>query len=247
MSPPGSTGRITDRWTEPTLIGVKPVSSSSATNRGGAAAKPAGTAGMVGRRALPGLANPAATTAGGDKDAKPVSKDRERRAVSPSPTRHTRIPSTGNRALVMDVAQALNEAAQQQDKDKGEKEKEVATVSGVAPALTSVRQVPSTDATGETRKPSYERYSTIAMPPLTEERTPAASPVNTMARSVGQNVVLGGKVVGESPWSSLRVDSVGVAERPPSARTPSPSTKVHIGKDQVLMDSVLMWSALTWT
>lgn len=223
-SPPGSTGRITDRWTEPTLIGVKATSSSA--NKPGACAKPAGTAGMVGRRALPGLVNPAVIV-----DEKPVSKDKERVGVPPSPTRHARIPSTGNRALVMEVAQALSDAAQQQEKEKEEKEKENTSVSAPAPAPTFMpaRQAPSTGLGGpatEKRKSSYERYSAIAMPPLVEERTPAATPAHTLSRNAGQNVVLGGQVVGESPLGSIRTESA-----PPP---PSESSKVHIGEGLAL-------------
>lgn len=212
------------------MIGVKPTSSSSAANRPAQGAKLAGTAGMVGRRALPGLANSAAVAVV-DKDEKPALKDKEERTVvPPSPTRHTRIPSTGNRALVMEVAQAMSEAAQQQGKEK-EKGGEMTTVSAPAAAPILARQVPSTGLGGpaaEKRKSSYERYSAIAMPPLAEERTPAATPANTMSRSAGQNVVSGGKVVGDSPLSSLRVESAGAAVQSP----PSPSSKVHIGEDQ---------------
>lgn len=230
-SSPSSTGRITDRWAEPTLIGVKRTSSSS-SNRSGPVAKPAGTAGMVGRRALPGLANPVAIAVGEkEREEKPVAKDRDKEGQVP--TRHTRIPSTGNRALVMDVAQALSEAAQQQGREREDKDKEATVVSGPTVASMPARQVPSTGLggpAGEKRKSSYERYSAIAMPPLAEERTPAATPANTLSRCVGQNAVLGGKVVGESPLGSLRVGSAGAAEQPllPS----SSSSKVHIGEDR---------------
>ncbi|KAG8213638.1 hypothetical protein J3R82DRAFT_10327 [Butyriboletus roseoflavus] len=216
--------KITERWTEPMLIGVKSTLSSSATDRT-TGAKPAGTAGMVGRRALSGLANSASVTAA-EKVEKSVlvSMDKEERtAVPPSPTRHTRIPSTGNRALVMEVAQALNEAAQQQNK-----EKEITAVPASASVL--ARQIPSTSLCGpatEKRKSSFERYSAIAMPPLAEERTPAASPANTTSRSGGKNL-LDGKVVNVSPLSSLRVESTGAAEHSPSTPSPSPSSKVHI-------------------
>lgn len=227
MGPPGGAGRITDRWTEPTLIGAK----ATAANRPTSGAKPAGAVGMVGRRALPGLANPAAVAVV-DKDEKPVLKGKEkeeRTTVPPSPTRHTRIPSTGNRALVMEVAQAMSEAQQGKEKE----EKETTAVSAPAPALAPAlaRQVPSAGLGGppaEKRKSSYERYSAIAMPPLAEERTPVATPANTMSRSAGQNVVLGGNLVGESPLNSLRVESAGAAAQPPSA--PAPSSKVHIGE-----------------
>lgn len=240
MEPPvkinssSSAGRVTDRWTEPTLIGVKPTPSPSAASRATPGAKPVGPTGMVGRRALPGLANPAAVAAV-DKDEKPVLKDKEQHtSVPPSPTRHTRIPSTGNRALVMEVAQALNEAAQQ-GKEKEVTEITADPISG-SNSILATREGPSTGLGGpaaEKRKSSYERYSAIAMPPLAEERTPAASPVNTMSRSVGQNV-LGDKVASESPLGSLRIESAGTTEQSPSAPSPSPSSKVHIGEDECL-------------
>lgn len=132
----------------------------------------------------------------------------------------------------MEVAQALSEAAQQQ-----EKEKEITTVPDPAvPASVLACRLPSTglgSPTGEKRKPSYERYSAITMPPLAEERTPVASPANTMSRGAGQHV-LGGKVVGESPLGAFRVESAGATGQPPPGPSPSPSSKVHIGEDQPL-------------
>lgn len=192
---------------------------------------------MVGRRALPGLANPA-VVAVADKDEKLMKKDKEERTtVPPSTTRHARIPSTGNRALVMEVAQALSEAAQQQGTEKEEKYMMAASTPVPVPIL--ARQVPSTAPVGpatEKRKSSYERYSAIAMPPLAEERTPAVTPAHTFSRSAGQNVVLGGKVVGESPSSSLRLESAGTVAQLPTAPSPSLplSSKVHIGEDRAL-------------
>lgn len=216
VNPSSTARRVTDRRTEPTLIGVKPVEAKAITD-----IKPVGT-GMVGRRALPGLANSAVA----DNIEKGVSKDKEQRTVPPSPTRHARIPSTGNRALVMDVAQALSEAAQQHGQ---EVEKETMA----APAA-SVHELGLGGAVGEKRKSSYERYAAVAMPPLTEERTPVASPANTMPRGVGQ-CVLGGEVASESPLSSLRVQSAGAAEQPSFAL---PSSKVYIGEDRVLVCAV---------
>lgn len=218
-NPPNGTGRVADRWKEPTLIGFKPAPSSLATNRAAPGTRVVGAAGsgMAGRRPLPGLVNPAAAAV--------VDKDKEQRAAVPSsPTRHTRIPSTGNRALVMEVAQAMNEAAEQQGNEKEEKESPSAPL--------SAREVPSTGhggPVGEKRKSSYERYSAIAMPSLAEERTPAASPANTTSRSGGQNV-LGAKVTSESPLSSLRVESASAVGQSPKA----PSPKVYIGEDRFL-------------
>ncbi|KAF9222681.1 hypothetical protein BS17DRAFT_755785 [Gyrodon lividus] len=205
ITPPSTSGRVTDRWIEPTLIGIKPPPSPSVANRPPPSPKPMGVTGMVGRRALPGFTDPAVAIAV-DKDDTPTSKDRGECSVPPSPTRHIRIPSTGNRALVMEVAQAFNA---QQD--------------------VTANRPPASLASGPTiekRKSSYERYSSITMPPLKEERTPEVSPANTMSRTVGENL-LGGKVVIESPMNSLRTDS-GPSDQPPVS--PKEPTKVHIGK-----------------
>ncbi|KAG9316307.1 hypothetical protein JVU11DRAFT_2338 [Chiua virens] len=247
INPPSSSaaGKVTDRWTEPTLIGIKSTSGSSShsrANRPSSSAKPVGgAAGMVGRRALPGLANPTTVVAAG-KDGKQTGKDKEEcTTVPPSPTRHTRIPSTGNRALVMEVAQALTEAAQQQDKEKekDEKEKDKVIAGGASLAArgsTATCQVPSTGLgglPGEKRKSSYERYSAIAMPPLAEERTPAVTPAHTMSRNVGQSVI-SDRIIDESPLSSLRVEAAGDNEQRPS----SVSSKVHIDHVEEPLPSV---------
>ncbi|KAG1751537.1 uncharacterized protein EDB91DRAFT_611942 [Suillus paluster] len=163
-TPSNTTGHVTDRWTEPTLIGVKPIPSpNSAASEPPSSQKPQG---MVGRRALPGLAA-APETAEKVKEKPPPG---EERTVSPSPAKHGRIPSTGNRATVMDVAQALSEAQPGND----------CTLSPPSP------RIPSLGPQAEKRKPSAEKYSCFMMPPLKEERTPVSSPAVTLAKSSGE-------------------------------------------------------------
>ncbi|KAG1766953.1 hypothetical protein EDD22DRAFT_950281 [Suillus occidentalis] len=88
-APSNATGRVTDRWTEPTLIGVKSITSSNS-----AASHPPPSQETAGY----GLA--AAPDTAEKVKAKPALG--EERAVSPPPAKHGRIPSTGNRATVMD-------------------------------------------------------------------------------------------------------------------------------------------------
>ncbi|KAG2126300.1 hypothetical protein DEU56DRAFT_543361 [Suillus clintonianus] len=181
-TPPNTTGRVTDRWTEPTLIGVKPISSPNSV-----ASKPPPSQnpqGMVGRRALPGLAAAPETTE--KVNGKPPLG--EERAVSPSPTKLGRIPSTGNRATVMDVAQALSVAQQGND----------------CALSTPPPRIPPLSSQAEKRKSSIEKYSSFMMPPLKEERTPVSSPAGTLTKSSGE-ALLDSKLVSESPQSSLEV------------------------------------------
>ncbi|KAH7888406.1 hypothetical protein F5I97DRAFT_2002417 [Phlebopus sp. FC_14] len=83
VTPPTPSGRVTDRWTEPTLIGVKPLPSPSAANKPPPSPNPSGITGMVGRRALPGLANPV-VHAQNEKAEKEKPKEKEDRPVPPS-------------------------------------------------------------------------------------------------------------------------------------------------------------------
>ncbi|KAH7915180.1 hypothetical protein BJ138DRAFT_1142208 [Hygrophoropsis aurantiaca] len=232
ITPPSSTGRITDRWTEPTLIDVKPISSSGENGRALPSPKPQlqGTNSMVGRRALPGLTGPVSVSIPqppiAEKDEKQLPPPKEERAVPPSPGRHHRIPSTGNRALVMDVAQALS---QHQSSDE-----DIPSPPNLDPASPTVpppsfdppvrlRNAPSipVNAQSDKRKSSYERYSAIVMPPLKEERTPLPTPAGTLTRSVAPEaiqILLGSTDISESPMGSMRAEPPAVKTQPDQER-----------------------------
>ena len=114
-----------------------------------------------------------------------------------TPIKHARIPSTGNRATVMDVAQALSEHEEKFRKGTEDDAlvassvvEQVAETSETAPKLDVKSMVSNwgagngnaTPTSSDKRKSSYEKYSAFVMPPLVEEKTPAASPANTLAR-----------------------------------------------------------------
>ncbi|KAH8990623.1 hypothetical protein EDB92DRAFT_1864927 [Lactarius akahatsu] len=81
-----------------------------------------------------------------------------------SPRRQSRIPSTGSRALVMDVAQALQEA-------HVPPETEVPIKSSIAPQQAEHHAPPM-----DKRKSSHDKYTAFMMSPLVEERVfPAGS------------------------------------------------------------------------
>lgn len=169
-TPPGSSrpsdskvSSLADKWSEQVLIGVKPLGKGPPPAAG---LQPATPTGLVGAHALPGLATV-------DSAAAP----RERR-------RHSRIPSTGNRALVMDVAQALNEHAGSPVEHSSPSPPIVKEDTPVVPSV-EVSESPKSTLVSpplERRKSSFERYSAYMMPPLKEEKTPAPSPANTLMR-----------------------------------------------------------------
>ncbi|KAG8706161.1 hypothetical protein FRC08_001238 [Ceratobasidium sp. 394] len=102
---------------------------------------------------------------------KPVSPISPKAGMSPtSPGRHTRTPSTGNRATVMEVAQAMME-----------KQEELAVEERVVVSKPRLSPGPPSPS-GERRRSSFERYSAITLPTLAEEKTPAPSPAATLAK-----------------------------------------------------------------
>lgn len=103
---------------------------------------------------------------------------RDSGAIVNASSKHNRIPSTGNRATVMDVAQALSEHSAVAGR------LDVSPTSIVLdPASTSVMEPMKSRSTipAEKRKSSYERYSATVLPPLKEEATPTSSPSGTLS------------------------------------------------------------------
>lgn len=125
LSPtPNGKPKVTDRWTGQNVIGVK-VSAAATSKYSGLSSPDSRPSGMVGKRALPGLTtdtllpkptspkptSPKPTTSESRPPVTfPTSSTSPEPPRSPAPGhRHTRIPSTGNRATVMDLAQVFNQ------------------------------------------------------------------------------------------------------------------------------------------
>ncbi|TFK26480.1 hypothetical protein FA15DRAFT_667361 [Coprinopsis marcescibilis] len=106
----------------------------------------------------------------------------ERVTTPTSPTRHTRIPSSGNRATVMEVAQALHDHAKSDTSTAPQTDVEETQVE--EPVVQPRPPVIPVQSNAEKRKSSYDRFSIATLPPLKEEATPAPSPANTLTRSV---------------------------------------------------------------
>jgi hypothetical protein len=96
----------------------------------------------------------------------------------PIPSRHSRIPSTGNRATVMDVAQVLS--AQSSVSESASESRPSMPL-----ATNQPRNLVPPTVQGEKRKSSQEKYSAIMLPSLEEETTPTVSPVATLSHHAG--------------------------------------------------------------
>jgi hypothetical protein len=106
--------------------------------------------GLASERILPDIISPSS------QPPKPMPP--QSASASPhSPRRHSRIPSTGSRALVMDIAQALQRAQLPPEAD-------IAAKCSIAP-----QRVKRHSPTTEQRKSSYDKYIELSMPPLVEE------------------------------------------------------------------------------
>ncbi|KAI0071645.1 hypothetical protein K474DRAFT_1668817 [Panus rudis PR-1116 ss-1] len=169
------------------------------------------------RVALPGLASgdvkPTSLNVPANQARPRSTSPKQAEKVPASPIRHSRIPSTGNRATVMDVALALSEheahvrrLSQEAGEDHGTSSSKQANVEPavssnapkedqaedqhVPPDVKSVvanwgpRQNGGLTANqAEKRKSSYEKYSAFVLPPLAEEKTPVSSPHGTLSRT----------------------------------------------------------------
>ncbi|KAI0645465.1 hypothetical protein C8Q79DRAFT_1001065 [Trametes meyenii] len=127
-----------------------------------------------------------------------------------SPAKHTRIPSTGNRATVMDVAQTFNEVLQTtspasaspteskrpsppstvhvsptsqvtpQEEDESYEPPSVKNLVGNWGPRSNDASLAVTAPPLERRRSSYDKYSAFVLPPLAEEKTPTPSPAGTL-------------------------------------------------------------------
>jgi hypothetical protein len=127
--------------------------------------------------------------------ASPVVPPKQKEERPPiSPVRHSRIPSSGNRATVMDIAQAWSTQSQptspgwiehraEPSGDEVPNEETIHSPEVVKPVVSNFRSTSSPAMQAEKRKSSYEKYSAIMMPPLEEERTPVSTPSGSLLRS----------------------------------------------------------------
>ncbi|KAI3618752.1 gelsolin repeat [Moniliophthora roreri] len=205
LTPPSSngvrSGKVTDRWLDQPIIGVKPVLSRESSQSealkvsGLASRKP--LPGLVSSPALPSTFNPinrapskspdipGRSTTDSSSSSAPKSPGGENsRPITP--VRHTRIPSTGNRATVMDIAQAFDQESVQAPKTESPTQEEQQPTMEVTSPISSSADESSRQSvfpvTLERRRSVFEKFSAPSLPPLKEESTPISSPAATLAR-----------------------------------------------------------------
>ncbi|EIN11515.1 hypothetical protein PUNSTDRAFT_83145 [Punctularia strigosozonata HHB-11173 SS5] len=209
-APPQTQPSVVDRWAQQPIIGIKPMvhrKSYEQLGQGGPPPPPLKKTESNGiRRALPGMAHtsvqtpvekptlaPAPAPAPVPQpELKPAPKPEPPRAKSPA-IRHSRIPSTGSRARVMDVAQAFQEEARRSPETTRSPSPESPKAElAQSPILRRQTSQPDAEAAAPThlppppalekRRSSYEKYAVFALPPLEEERTPSGTPAGTFAK-----------------------------------------------------------------
>lgn len=187
--------RLRDTWADQAPIGVKPLRKPSVLSPEPSAGTPSWV--KPTKHALPGLAVvPAATS----PPSPPLTPPLVTRAPQPppSPGRHARIPSTGSRPTVMEVAQAFSGKASELEKPLvkagetgvGTKTSVQATnVSEQSAAKDWERTVTPAAIKAERRRSNYDKYSNFTLPALKEEKTPVPSPAGTLTKAAAEDVV----------------------------------------------------------
>ncbi|KAJ7594408.1 hypothetical protein C8J56DRAFT_926702 [Mycena floridula] len=183
---PKGVSALADRWSRQNIIGVMPGSVPVRTQPESRTSVP------VGRRALPGMVSDVRASSP-DKIEEPTpSAPSEPKEEHRFNIRHARIPSTGNRPTVMDVAQVLNDPSVLTPPETDEElappmPEPVQPPISPKPPVVRPQSVTST-IQSERRRSSYEKYSAIILPPLKEETTPLQSPAVTLSKSAGRAV-----------------------------------------------------------
>ncbi|CDO74347.1 hypothetical protein BN946_scf184645.g3 [Trametes cinnabarina] len=113
-----------------------------------------------------------------------------------SPAKHIRIPSTGNRATVMDVAQVFQEVLQSTSPTstspiERKPPSPPPAVDAARPSEVAAKDEQEENPPAmERRRSSYDKYSAFVLPPLAEEKTPVPSPAGTLARGAAAPVMV---------------------------------------------------------
>lgn len=194
--------KLQETWSAQGPIGVKETRSNSVASpkpikmSPSTASSEGGWNNKANRKALPGLVNVAPPS---PPITPPLDVRSERKQEAPPSPRHSRIPSTGSRPTVMDVAQAFGGMSQPTPSTPAAQFRAPPTpsVTSNVEATAEHKQdeydpndpggwektVTPASVNAERRRSTYEKYSNFVMPVLKEEKTPAPSPANTLSKS----------------------------------------------------------------
>lgn len=198
--------KLQDSWANQAPISVKPL-------RKPAVAAPSPTRGSFNqapfqaKQALPGLVNTNTTAVSPPSPPLTpplVTRSESTQSRQPQSPRHSRIPSTGSRPTVMDVAQAFSAAAaggtlptsptasspqvpqarspvQTQEPQTRARDLERDPGGWGEPEMNAnERTITPAMLKAERRRSNYEKYANFTLPVLKEEKTPAPTPVQTL-------------------------------------------------------------------
>jgi hypothetical protein len=167
-------GKVVDRWGGQAVLGVRAAESKPPP------VPEKDKKGMVGARALPGLAPapalasaPSTSSSASSAPSPTSAQSSASKPVSPrSPRRRERIPSTGNRATVMDVALIMHEREASLSSASQSRSSSPMVPSAEPPAALPAPESPVLVAPPiERRKSSFSSFGSL--PPVSEVRTPA--------------------------------------------------------------------------
>ncbi|KAI5123911.1 hypothetical protein M0805_005727 [Coniferiporia weirii] len=246
--------RLQDSWANQAPISAKPVRKLPlvAPSPTRTSFSPASSNIKAGKVALPGLAS--ANTTAVPPLSPPLTPPLTVRGEienqpPPSPGRHSRIPSTGSRPTVMDVAQAFNTGGatsppptslsfprspispSYEDRDPG-RWGEAESERTITPAIIKA----------ERRRSNYEKYASFTLPVLPEEKTPASSPAGTLKG------VDAAAVADYARLSTLGAEGGRRIEEPPSTRTldaARPKAQIDVASTEALpvINAAKLWDA----
>ena len=222
--------RLQDAWGNQAPIGVKPLRKVPGVDSSSVQSNDVRTwaNNTANKRALPGLANVPNVVSPPSPPLTPPLVTKPEVKTPPSPTRLSRVPSTGSRPTVMDIAQSFGSkptspevpasksptrmtGSPKLDNDpggweQGDRERTI------TPALIKA----------ERRRSNYEKYSNFTLPVLPEEKTPASSPAGTLTKADTIPVAT------LPAAHSGSVDS-STSDKPALKYTQGAPQKVHIG------------------
>lgn len=240
--------KLQNSWTDQAPIAVKPVRKASPVAAPSPTRANFNQAPSQVKYALPGLSNTnvAAVSPPSPPLTPPlVVRSESTQSRPPQSPRHSRIPSTGNRPTVMDVAQAFSVAANGSLPSSPTVTSPRSPVPPEEPQMhahdherdpggwgepdTNERTITPAMLKAERRRSNYEKYANFMLPVLTEEKTPAPSPVQTLKQkdeAAAAAEAAAGDVTQETGKEEKTVEELIATAKPAGEQV----TKVRIGE-----------------
>lgn len=231
--------RLQETWANKGPIGVKPLRKPTSPSPTSTNSAPSWANSNASKRALPGLAAVTSVVSPPSPPLTPPLAEKQDNKPPSSPVR-PRIPSTGSRPTVLDVAQSFNKGATHTSEPPKSPILPRTTRSPVVSEFNSEdpggwgeeiseRTITPAVMKAERRRSNYEKYSNFTLPVLPEEKTPAPSPMGTLTKA---DATTFGLVPSEAEKKGSEGQEIAASEQnagPPKESLPVRSSKVYIG------------------